>query len=169
MKHNICYLGIGSNIEPRIQHIYRCLELLGQNSSIHILQKAFIYESDPVDCVSKDKFLNTVISIQTLLSPAELYQTIMVVEGQFYRNRKVFNGPRQMDIDILTYNDIVYQDSNLNIPHPRMHLRRFVLKPFRDIAPTWQHPILHKNVQLLLSELKDEFNVTIYQDFQAVS
>lgn len=169
MKHNICYLGIGSNIEPRIQNVYRCGELLRQNTSINILQKACIYESDPVDCISEDKFLNTVIAIQTSLNPVELYQTIMAIEGQFYRNRMVFNGPRQMDIDILTYNDMVYQDSNLNIPHPRMHLRRFVLQPLCDIAPSWQHPILHKNAQLLLNELKDGFNVIIYQDLQTVS
>ena len=115
------------------------------------------YRTSPVDYLDQDWFVNGVVKIHTRLSPLELLETLKCLETDAGRkkNRLRF-GPRTLDMDILFFDDQVIRTDTLIIPHPRMHRRRFVLKPICDIDPVMVHPVLKKDMRSLLDDLGDD-------------
>ncbi|HWR38860.1 MAG TPA: 2-amino-4-hydroxy-6-hydroxymethyldihydropteridine diphosphokinase [Patescibacteria group bacterium] len=127
-------LGLGSNLGDRAENIRRAVALLSEQKEIAVEKVASLYETEPVGYVDQAPFLNTVVEIKTTLSPRELLERCLQVELQMGRVREVRWGPRNIDIDLLIYNDVVWEDAELILPHPRLQDRRFVLVPLQELA-----------------------------------
>ena len=141
------YLGLGSNLGDREGHLQYAL--IGLSRIGTVLARAPLIETDPVDCPGGGVFLNTCICLESSLEPSLLLSAAMRIERQRGRNRTKRNEPRVLDIDILLYGDLVLRESDLVIPHPRMHERGFVLEPLFEIAPDLLHPSLNVSVRRL--------------------
>jgi 2-amino-4-hydroxy-6-hydroxymethyldihydropteridine diphosphokinase len=146
---NEVYLGLGSNVGDRLLNLNKAIELLSEK--IQILKKSKIYVSKAVGYTDQPDFYNMVLYGKTDLSPEELFNFIKDVEKNAGRVFRFHWGPREIDIDILFYNDLVYKSDKLNIPHPRLHERDFVLLPLIELNPKLFHPVLNKRV----SDLKE--------------
>ncbi len=127
------YIGLGSNLGDRRRNISMALEYLKSTPDLKVCRTSKLYETDPVGVKEQQKFLNMVIAIKTLKEPAELLKTLQHIELALKRIRDVRWGPRTIDLDILLYDDIFMHLDELEIPHPRMFERAFVLIPLRDI------------------------------------
>jgi len=147
------YLAIGSNIENRKQHIETAIVLLCEK--VRGITIAPLYETKPRYFEDQNNFLNTVLRGYTDLEPRELLQFTKAVQKEVGRVERFRNGPREIDIDILFYDNVVYKDEELEIPHPRLQERDFVLQPFSDINPDFSHPVLKKTIRELLATLPE--------------
>lgn len=145
------YLGLGSNLGDRDRHLGFALARLGEVGIV--LARAPVIETEPVDCPAGGMFLNTCVCLETALEPSELLSAATQIERQRGRSRTTRNEPRQLDIDILLYDDLVLCEKALQIPHPRMHERGFVLEPLAEIAPNLVHPSFNVTVRNLLAGL----------------
>ena len=146
------YLGLGSNLGDRDGHLGFALARLSRVGTV--LARAPVIETDPVDCPAGGMFLNTCVCLETTLEPSELLSAATQIEQQRGRSRTTRNEPRVLDIDILLYDDLVLSEQALQIPHPRMHERGFVLEPLAEIAPNLVHPSFNVTVRGLLAGLK---------------
>jgi 2-amino-4-hydroxy-6-hydroxymethyldihydropteridine diphosphokinase len=155
---NTAYLSLGSNIGDRALNITGALENLPARG-VRVARKSSLYETEPVELRAQDWFLNCVVEVETDHSPQQLMQVLLKIERSMGRERLVPKGPRIIDIDILFFGSTVAKDSQLEIPHPRMNDRRFVLVPFAEIAPKAVHPILKKTIQQLLHDTSDHSEV----------
>ena len=149
------FLGIGSNMGNRFDNIQECINRVKSNLSINCISLSRIYESYPMYNVNQRNFLNMVIKIKTDLEPIELLNQMKINESAMGRKfSKLSNQPRVIDIDILSYGDILFNSQGLVIPHPKIIDRAFVLKPWSDIEPYYKLPKIDKNISELISELK---------------
>ncbi len=148
------YLSLGSNLGDRRAHLARAQQAL-QAAGIRILRQASLYATEPVGRATQPWFLNTVVEAETELMPRQLLRAVQDIERRLGRRRLVRSGPRVVDIDILFYGTSVVRSAELQIPHPRLAERRFVLAPLRELAPTLRHPILGRTVAELLATVPD--------------
>jgi len=156
VKQRITYLSIGSNLGNRFLNIQRAIfQFNTGDSSVH--KVSAVYENPAIGFEGED-FLNACFSIYTSLSPYKLLELITKIENNFGRERNLEGkySSRTIDLDILYYENLVVNEENLIIPHPRMTQRNFVLKPLADIAPQFYHSILKKDTRNLLQECKDD-------------
>ena len=151
---NRIYLSLGSNIGDRAKNLARAVEALGERG-VRVVRESSVYETEPVELREQDSFLNSVIEVETELSAGELMEALLAIERSMGRERRVPKGPRVIDIDILLYGDEVVREEGLEIPHPRMAERRFVLVPLAEIAPDLRHPVGKKNAAELLAATYD--------------
>ena len=133
----LAYIGIGSNLDDRTEHLRAAVRAIRSDSQIDLLQVSPVYESDahvlPGQSPAPD-FLNAVVEIRTELNPQELLKSLLEVERKFGRVRGVDRWlPRTIDIDILLFGDMSFSDDQLTVPHPRLSERRFVLEPLSDL------------------------------------
>lgn len=145
------YLGLGSNIGDREGHLRFALAGLSRVGTV--LARASLIETEPVDCPG-GMFLNTCVCLESALEPPDLLLAAMRLEQRRGRKRTTRNEPRALDVDILLYGDLVLCEKGLQIPHPRMHQRGFVLEPLAEIAPDLVHPSLNVTIRRLLARLK---------------
>jgi len=131
----ICYIGLGSNLGNRQANINKAIEYLKSNSQIKIEKISSIIETEPQGGPPQGKFLNAVVKIKTSLAPQDLLRFLQDIEAKLGRTRLIRNGPRTIDLDILLYDNKVIDEPNLEVPHPRMFERDFVLKPLLEIEP----------------------------------
>jgi 2-amino-4-hydroxy-6-hydroxymethyldihydropteridine diphosphokinase len=130
----IVYLALGSNLGDRLEYIQRALSAL-KDRGLKIVKVSTIIETGPQDAPAQGKYLNAVLKARTGYSPEELILITQSIECQLGRVKKVFRGPRVIDIDILLYDDIKLTTPRLLIPHPRMFERAFVMRPLEEIEP----------------------------------
>ena len=149
------YIGFGSNIGDRLAYIQNAIDILSKTEGIILKEISSIYTTDPVGYEEQPQFLNGVAVIQTSLSPLSLLHTLKDIETAIGRKHRIRWGPREIDLDILIYEDVCVQTEKLVIPHPEMHLRGFVLVPLAEIAPDLMHPVFQVSIQTLRSRLKD--------------
>lgn len=129
------YLSIGTNEGDRNDNLEKALSYLGSVPEIDIISISSIYETEPWGMIEQQLFLNIVVLIDTVLDPELLLHACQLIENKIGRQRLVHWGPREIDIDILLYDDLTIQTEDLIIPHPFMEKREFVLAPLREIAP----------------------------------
>ena len=163
-------LSLGSNLSSHFGDskttLLKCYEFFN-NSDVKILKKSSFYESVAIPNKSDPKFINSVISIETKFSPEHLIQYILNVEEKFDRKREKINAPRTCDIDIVDFNgkviNIFNKNISLEIPHPRLEQRSFVLYPIREIDKNWKSPLSGKYIDQLIENLDAETkkNITI--------
>jgi 2-amino-4-hydroxy-6-hydroxymethyldihydropteridine diphosphokinase len=149
------YLSLGSNIGDRERHLQAAIERLNA-SGVEVHRVSHIYETAPVDYTKQRWFLNLVAEAETRLFPLQLLGRIGRIEHELGRVRTVEKGPRVIDIDILLYSHAVVRTARLEIPHPRMSERRFVLEPLVELAPDLRHPMSGDRVSDLLERVKDQ-------------
>jgi 2-amino-4-hydroxy-6-hydroxymethyldihydropteridine diphosphokinase len=145
----IVYLGLGSNIGERQRNLQRALEQL-EAPDLRILRASPIYETEPVEYTKQPWFLNQVAEAETELFPLQLLGRVGRVERALGRVRGVPKGPRVIDIDILFFGRAIVHTSRLEIPHPGIADRRFVLMPLADLDPDLRHPATRKSVREML-------------------
>lgn len=149
----IAYLGIGSNLGERRNNCLIALRLLAEKGII-IRKASSFYETEPWGIKEQPDFINMAAEVETDLPPDELHKVIKGIEREMGRKETFRWGPRIIDIDILLYNDMIYESADLRIPHPLMHEREFVLEPLSEIAPERVHPLLKKTIIELLRSLQ---------------
>jgi len=150
-------IALGSNLGDRAENIQRGIELLMDRvPGIQLDASAPVYETEPVDCApGTQAFLNTVIEVEADCLPHELHAHLKAIEQMLGRpEQRERNSPRTLDLDLLYADDVVSDDPELILPHPRMHLRRFVLEPLADIRPELMIPGQKVTVAELLAGLK---------------
>lgn len=150
------YLSVGSNMGDKENYIRQGIEALRKHSDIEVEKVSELLVTKPYGGVEQDDFVNGALEIRTLLSPNELLQVLHEIEAKANRERLVHWGPRTLDLDIIFYDKLVYEDDDLIIPHIDMQYRYFVLKPLSEIAPNYRHPILRKTVREMLSAVNIE-------------
>ena len=143
------YLGLGSNIGDREGHLRAALERLA-SGDLRVLRVSPVYETEPLEVTAQRWFLNQVVEAETSLFPKQLLARVGRIERALGRVRGTPNGPRTIDIDILLYASAVVRAAELEIPHPRMAGRRFVLAPLADLCPELRHPVTRKTVREML-------------------
>jgi len=151
------FISIGSNLGDKIGSCKMALDEIGNFAEI--VGTSSLYETEPVGNEDQPNFINSVAEIRTDLSPHELLGHLNSIEQKLGRVRDEKWGPRTIDLDIIFYNDKEIKDDDLIIPHPRAHLRRFVLEPICEIAPGFIHPELKISVSELLKNLEDSKEV----------
>jgi 2-amino-4-hydroxy-6-hydroxymethyldihydropteridine diphosphokinase len=147
------YIGIGSNLESPAENCLKAVEHLNAHSDLTLVERSSLYQSEPFGLADQDWFVNSVIQLTTLLSPEELLQTCLSIEQVMGRTRAEKWGPRIIDLDILFYDDLILKQEGLEIPHPGIPERSFVLAPMNEIAPEFIHPALKKSMRILLAEI----------------
>lgn len=158
------YLLLGSNSGDRIG------ALAGAESSIQrqigrIINKSALYSTQPWGFESETHFLNQVLQVKTTMSPHEILKTILKIETALGRKRgSVRYESRIIDIDILLYGDLLLNNPDLQIPHPRMHQRKFTLAPLAEIAGQLVHPLLQKKINQLYKDCEDKMKVEVYNE-----
>lgn len=148
MAKNKAYLSLGSNIEDRKKNLETAIEEIEKLGKI--TKKSAIYETEPVDYKPQPYFLNLMLILETELSPSELIIKLQEIEHKMGRIKEIDKGPRNIDIDIIFYNNEIINQEHLKIPHPSYFKRNFVLTPLAEIEPEYIDPITKKRV----SELK---------------
>ncbi len=156
---HLAYIGFGSNIGDRLKHLQNAIHALSKTEGINLQKISSVYKTDPVGYEAQGQFLNGVAAIQTSLSPLSLLQTLKDIETVIGRQHRIRWGPREIDLDILIYGDLCLRPEKLVVPHPEMHLRRFVLVPLAEIAPNLVHPIFQETIHTLLERLEDDKSV----------
>ena len=143
------YLGLGSNVGDREANLEAALARLPA-AGVRVTRVSPVYETEPVDSTAQRWFFNQVAEAETDLFPLQLLARLQHIERALGRVRTVAKGPRTIDIDILLYGQAVVRRPELEIPHPRMAERRFVLAPLADLAPDLRHPVTRRTVRELL-------------------
>ncbi|MGP8243398.1 MAG: 2-amino-4-hydroxy-6-hydroxymethyldihydropteridine diphosphokinase [Bryobacteraceae bacterium] len=145
----LIYLSLGSNIGDREEYLRAAVERLSE-AGIRVLRASPLYETEPVDYTAQRWFLNQVVEAETELFPRQLLAVAQRIERELGRVRSVPKGPRTVDIDILFYGRAVVRGERLEIPHPRLGERRFVLAPLADLAADLRHPVTRRTVREML-------------------
>jgi 2-amino-4-hydroxy-6-hydroxymethyldihydropteridine diphosphokinase len=157
-NERLVYISLGSNVGDRAANLARGIEEM-TNAGIHVLRQSSLYSTQPVDAPPQAWFLNSVAEAETRLMPLQLLHALQKIEHALGRRRMVARGPRTLDLDLLFYGASVIRSRELEVPHPRLPGRRFVLVPLVELAPGLDHPALHKNMAELLSETPDRGQV----------
>lgn len=147
------YIALGSNMGDKQNYIDTAINKLNDTKGIDVVKKSSFIVTKPYGVVEQDDFLNGCINIRTLFTPNELLTLINQIELEANRVRVIKWGERTLDLDIIFYDDLIYDSENLTIPHKEMHKRSFVLEPLNEIASFKRHPILMKSVEEMLNEL----------------
>lgn len=157
MGKHTAYISVGSNIGDKLLNCQKGISALTRSGRSVITGQSNFYKTEPVDYTDQDWFFNSVVKIETTLDPFQLLYELKIIEKDAGRTEdQIRYGPRILDLDIIFYDNIVIKSSELIIPHPKMHKRRFILKPICDIKPKFIHPVLKMDMQYLLNNLDDK-------------
>ena len=153
---SLVFLGLGSNLGRRMEHLYDASVYIRRQIG-DIVLASHVYESDPWGFESKNNFLNQVLKLESDLTPELLMEQIKTIEMKMGREQSVeAYSDRVIDIDLLFYEDWIIATENLQVPHPHLHLRKFVLLPLSEIAGDLVHPLYQKTISIMLSECVDQ-------------
>lgn len=161
---NVTYLCLGGNIGDREMALCHALSIINEQVG-EITAKSNIYETQAWGVTNQKAYLNQCIKVSTNLSADNLIDMLLNIEKKLgrERNESEIYQPRTIDIDIIFYNNDVMNESKLLVPHPRLHLRKFVLIPLNEIGSNYLHPLLNKTIFNLLSDCEDDSDVTLFK------
>ena len=161
-----CFLLLGSNLGEKDKILKRAMDSI-EGKIGEIVKKSSFYLSEPWGFESAENFINVVNELNTQKTPEEILKSIHEIETDLGRMRGNTSGyeSRTIDIDILFFDDEIIDSKNLTIPHPRLHLRSFTLKPLAEIAPDFIHPIFGESIQALLASCNDDSVVELLSDY----
>jgi 2-amino-4-hydroxy-6-hydroxymethyldihydropteridine diphosphokinase len=148
---NLVYLSLGSNVGDREGELWDARVRLGAIG--RVVAMSSFYETEPVELIQQPWFLNCALALETGKTPQQLIGAILRIEEEMGRRRVQKKGPRSIDIDILLFDGLVIESTDLTIPHPALQQRRFVLEPLAEIAPEVLHPVLKKTIRELVEAL----------------
>ncbi len=131
----LAFVALGANLADPAHQIRAALESLSRLPDSRLLRASSLYRTAPVGVAGQPDFINAVALVETTLTPHELLAALFAIEAEFGRRRDYRNAPRTLDLDLLLYDELVLDGTELQLPHPRMHLRAFVLAPLLEIAP----------------------------------
>lgn len=155
----IAYIGLGSNLGDRAGNLLLAVRCL-MEASFEVHQLSCIYETEPLDIESAVYFLNMAAEVRVRnIRPSQMMARLLRIEYLLGRGDKTVKKPRTVDLDILFFGDKRLKTEFLILPHPRLHLRRFVLEPLAEIAPNFVHPVLRKEIVEILAEVDDDSDV----------
>jgi 2-amino-4-hydroxy-6-hydroxymethyldihydropteridine diphosphokinase len=152
---HIVYLSLGSNVGDRDANLRTAIASLTP-AGVRVDRVSSIYETEPVDYQDQPWFLNCVLEAETDMQPQPLLQALRAIESQMGSKKEFAKGPRKIDLDILLYGSETIDTPELQIPHPRMLLRRFVLAPLAELVPTLEHPTWNATAAELLGQCSDK-------------
>lgn len=152
---NRVFIGLGSNVGDRLQYLQQAVKALAKLHGTMVKKTSSVYATEPVGVKEQAEFLNAVVEIETVLDVRQLHASLKEVERAVGRTQRQRWGPREIDLDILYYNDIVLSEPELKIPHPEISNRRFVLIPLAEIAPGLIDPIQNLTILDMLRGLND--------------
>jgi 2-amino-4-hydroxy-6-hydroxymethyldihydropteridine diphosphokinase len=156
---HIAYIGIGSNLGDKRSQCEKAVSEILKIDRHKLLARSSLFKTQPVDYALQDWFVNGVLKIETDLEASELHRTLKIIESQLGRTESFRWGPRTIDLDILFFDDIEIHTEELQIPHPRIQHRQFVLIPLAEIDRNLIHPVLKKTIQDLLNDSKEDQGV----------
>ncbi len=160
---NKVYIGIGSNVGNKLENIKRALNILNENEFIFNTKISSVYETIPYGTVDQDNFYNAVIFIETTLDLFPLLNFTKKIEKQIGRVKRINWGPREIDLDILLFNNVAYSNEQITIPHKDLHNRDFVLVPLLELNDKLIDPNSKKMFSEYLSELKDKYIISKFK------
>jgi 2-amino-4-hydroxy-6-hydroxymethyldihydropteridine diphosphokinase len=149
------YIALGSNLGDRVENLRLAVEKI-QSPNLKVTRESSMYETEPRGLLEQPWFLNQVIEAETTLFPRQLLARLLKIEHEMGRQRTVPNGPRVIDLDILLFGNITVRAAGLEIPHPRIAERRFVLEPLSELAPALRHPLTGRTIRDMLAQTMDQ-------------
>ena len=162
----VCYIGIGSNLGNPVQNCQDAIEKISLISGVQLIKASSFYLTEPVD-INPDKhqnwFINAVAEVKTNLSASDLLSKLQGIETAMGRTRQIKGEPRVIDLDLLFYGQDIINEDNLNVPHPEIYKRRFVMEPLSEIASFYIHPVFGVSVRGLKDRLNDKKIVKLYE------
>lgn len=156
---HIAYIGIGSNLGDKLKHCEKAISQILKIDCHKLLAKSSFFKTQPIGYTSQDWFVNGVIKIETDLEVPELFRTLKAIESRLGRTKTFRWGPRTIDLDILFFDEVEIHTEELQIPHPFIQDRQFVLIPLAEIDRHLIHPVLKKTIQELLNNFKEDQGV----------
>jgi 2-amino-4-hydroxy-6-hydroxymethyldihydropteridine diphosphokinase len=164
----LIYLSLGSNLGDRAANLERAIEALPE-IGVRVLRRSSLYETEPVDFLAQPWFLNCVVEGETSLVPRQLLEELQAIERKLGGQKLVPRGPRIIDLDVLFYDAAVIHEAGIEIPHPRLAERRFVLVPLAELTPELRHAVLRQTAAELLAATQDRSVVRIWQPLQGTA
>jgi 2-amino-4-hydroxy-6-hydroxymethyldihydropteridine diphosphokinase len=149
------YIAIGSNLGRKAFNCREAVERMGRITGCRVVAESALFRTEPIGVHDQDWYVNGVVVVVTDLPPRPLLETLMAIEAAMGRERKEKWAARIIDLDILLYGQAVIDEVDLKIPHPLMHLRRFVMVPMNRLAPQLVHPVLQQTMAELLAGLPE--------------
>ncbi len=159
MKTYSVFIGLGSNVGERHRYLNLAAAELRRLPETKVVWYSSVYETDPYGVTDQPKFLNAAGELETSFLPPDLLKELKRIEQSVGRIERERWGPREIDLDILLYDGLVYSDETVTVPHPELERRKFVLVPLREIAPDLVHPVNGMTMEELVRQCSDEGRV----------
>ncbi|MFO7526836.1 MAG: 2-amino-4-hydroxy-6-hydroxymethyldihydropteridine diphosphokinase [Ignavibacteriaceae bacterium] len=157
VPENIVYIGLGSNKGDRLSYLKNSIAALNEIDSLKILKVSSVYETKPFGMEDQNNFFNAAVKLTTYLDPKSLLKVIKQVEDKLGRSESKKWGPREIDIDILLFNDLIFSDEFISLPHKGIIYRDFVLQPLCELEPGLVHPVLNLKLTEILAEIEEKY------------
>ena len=157
MNYKKVFIGLGSNVGNRLLNIEKAIDLINENSNCKVVKTSSIFESVAFGVKEQDNFLNSVVCIETDFDPANLLKLLKNIENKIGRTKTEKWGPREIDLDILLFDNLVFSENDLTIPHKGIQERDFVMVPLTEIEPEIVHPVLKDKIKNII--LKADKNI----------
>lgn len=160
------FLGLGSNIGDRKKYLEEAIAEIDKIPETNVTKLSSVYETEPWGFKEQDEYLNAVVEIETDINYPELLKEVKDIEIRLGRDKRDKWKSRKIDIDILFYGDLVYEDENLHIPHKHIENRNFVLVPLNEIEPDFIHPVTKKKISEILQNSNDKLKAGFHSKFE---
>lgn len=159
-NEHIAFIALGSNVGSKLENLRESVKILSENNFIEIISSSSVYETLPYGNHNQENFYNSVLKVKTSLTPKELFHTLKNIELKIGRKKREKWGPREIDLDLILYDNLILSDETLTLPHSGLHLRDFVLLPLLEIDRNLIHPEKRIPLKELLNQVNERTVIT---------